>query len=102
MIRFSEIITTFAFELERHEKTCRDEDSHEYRAFCNYPITGMWKFQYQKDDGNAAHAWDYCTLLTGNDIPHSVGYCILLLIGSFHNLSYGKCNSSHAIFFIVY
>ncbi len=27
MIRFSEIITTFAFELERHEKTCCDEDS---------------------------------------------------------------------------
>ena len=27
MIRLSEIITTFAFELERHEKTCRDEDS---------------------------------------------------------------------------
>ena len=27
MIRFSEIITTFAFELERHEKTCRDEGS---------------------------------------------------------------------------
>lgn len=29
-----------------------------------------------------------------------MGYCILLLIGSFHNLSSGKCNSSHAIFFI--
>jgi len=25
MIRLSEIITTFAFELERYEKTCRDE-----------------------------------------------------------------------------
>lgn len=29
-----------------------------------------------------------------------MGYFILLLIGSFHNLSSGKCNSSHAIFFI--
>lgn len=57
MIRLSEIITTFAFELERHEKTCRDEGSILYRAFCNYPRTEMWKFQYQKDDGNAAHAW---------------------------------------------
>lgn len=25
----------------------------------------MWKFQYQKDDGNAAHAWDYYTLSEG-------------------------------------
>ena len=33
MIRFSEIITTFAFELERHEQTWRDEDSILYRAF---------------------------------------------------------------------
>lgn len=62
MIRLSEIITTFAFELEWHEKTCRDEGSILYRAFCNYPRTEMWKFQYQKDDGNAAHAWDYYTL----------------------------------------
>ena len=57
----------------------------------------MWKFQYQKDDGNAAHAWDYYTLFWRDDIPHSVGYCILLLIGSFHNLSSGKCNSSHVL-----
>ena len=27
MRRLSEIITIFAFELERHEKTCCDEDS---------------------------------------------------------------------------
>ena len=25
----------------------------------------MWKFQAKLDDDNAAHAWDYCTLLKG-------------------------------------
>ena len=62
MILFSEVITTFAFELKRYEKT------------------EMWKFQSQTEMiSNAAHAWDYCTLIDGNSIPHSVGYCLLLV-----------------------
>lgn len=40
----------------------------------------MWKFQSQTEMiSNAAHAWDYCTLIDGNSIPHSVGYCLLLV-----------------------
>ena len=33
------------------------------------------KFQYCKDDDSKAHAWDYCTLTNGNNIPQCVGYC---------------------------
>ena len=33
------------------------------------------KFQYCKDGDSKAHAWDYCTLTNGNNIPQCVGYC---------------------------
>lgn len=36
----------------------------------------------------------------GHNIPHSVGYCLLSFSRSFHNLSLGNGNSSHAILFI--
>ena len=46
-----------------------------------------------------AHAWDYCTLSKGNDIPQCVGYC--LLFGE--KQSRASCritfNSSHAFSF---
>ena len=66
MIQVSEIITTFAIELERHEKTCRDEGSTLYiERFVIIQRLKCGSFKLNKDDGNAAHAWDYCTLLKG-------------------------------------
>lgn len=34
-----------------------------------------------KDSRQYAHAWDYCTLTKGHDIPHGVGYCLLFVVG---------------------
>ena len=57
------------------------------------------KFQYCKDDDSKAHAWDYCTLTKGNNIPLCVGYC--LLFGSRYCRTSDKTtfNSSHAFSF---
>ena len=57
MIRLSEIITTFAFELERHEKTCRDEDTQFYIERFDI-IQGLkcGSFNTCLDNGNPAHA----------------------------------------------
>ena len=47
-------------------------------------------FKLNKDDGNAAHAWDYYTPIAGGRYTHSVGYCLLSFSRSFHNLSLGN------------
>jgi hypothetical protein len=54
------------------------------------------------DDGQNAHAKDYCALLLGNNIPLGVGYCLLYLIRSFHNLRRVTNDITHAFLWYIF
>ena len=59
-------------------------------------LSEICKISTTKDNRQYAHAWDYCTLTKGNNIPLCVGYC--LLFGSRYCRTSDKTtfNSSHA------
>ena len=62
-------------------------------------LSEICKISTTKDNRQYAHAWDYCTLTKGNNIPLCVGYC--LLFGSRYCRTSDKTtfNSSHAFSF---
>ena len=40
-------------------------------------LSEICKISTTKDNRQYAHAWDYCTLTKGDNIPLCVGYCLL-------------------------
>ena len=48
------------------------------------------------DNGNTAHALDYCTLLKRHSISYSVGYCFITKEWAVQSLNEVISNSSHA------
>ena len=62
-------------------------------------LSEICKISTTRDNRQYAHAWDYCTLTKGDNIPLCVGYC--LLFGSRYCRTSDKTtfNSSHAFSF---
>lgn len=90
MILFSEIITTFVSELERHEKTCCGEGSHDIERFDIIQGLKCGSFKTCLDNGNSAHAVGLLyPFLKGRIYLIAWAIASLPTSGSFHNLSPG-------------
>ena len=62
-------------------------------------LSEICKISTTKDNRQYAHAWDYCTLTKGHNIPHGVGYCLLFGSGYCRTSDKTTFNSSHAFSF---
>ena len=62
-------------------------------------LSEICKISTTRDNRQYAHAWDYCTLTKGNNIPLCVGYCLLFGSGYCRTSDKTTFNSSHAFSF---
>ena len=90
-MELSKILLTFVAELEQTEKNGCVEGSNGWAYWMSSWNRNVEVSNSTKTTAILLTLWDYCILPTQarNDIPFGVGYCMLLVERSFHNLYFG-------------